>query len=147
MINLGFHSGKQAPEVHYYPNLLDRVLEGIALVELIAMWGGYFRLREEFTPAMEQAIIASLLCLLVGASAYFPIRYINFPVKITRQNVAMQYTLVIRLCRMLNITLTGMMAASVFMEHSELCETLFYAALLGMAGSLVAYFILAFRYK
>ncbi len=37
MINLGPYSGKNCPNVRYSPNIIDRVLEGAALLVLLAI--------------------------------------------------------------------------------------------------------------
>ncbi len=38
MINLGLYSGKNCPNVRFQPTVLDRILEGTALLIVLVTW-------------------------------------------------------------------------------------------------------------
>lgn len=38
MINLGPYSGKKCPNVRFHPTVLDRILEGTALLIVLVTW-------------------------------------------------------------------------------------------------------------
>lgn len=38
MINLGLYSGKNCPNVRFQPTVLDRILEGTALLVVLVTW-------------------------------------------------------------------------------------------------------------
>lgn len=38
MINLGLYSGKKCPNVRFQPTVLDRILEGTALLIVLVTW-------------------------------------------------------------------------------------------------------------
>ena len=42
MINLGPYSGKNCPNVRFQPTVLDRILEGMALLVVLVTWGGIY---------------------------------------------------------------------------------------------------------
>lgn len=111
MYNLGFYSGKGMPPVRFIPGVVDRVLEVIALLLLLSMWGfaiyTYTTLPNgnlEHYITLGAATIAMVLIAWVG---YIPIHLINFPFRLTMSNVAVQYLYAVRFARVLNVVLGG----------------------------------------
>ena len=147
MINLGFNSGKDAPNVRYYPTLIDRTLELTVVCINITMWVAFFLLHNKIELSTETAVLGTIVSILIGITAYFPIRYFNFPIKITQQNVAIQYTLAVRYVRSLNIIYTTMLASSIFMTYYNWCNIVYKICTLILVISIVCYFILIIRHK
>lgn len=152
MLNLGLYSGKDCPDVRFRPRLLDRVLEGIALLVVLATWAciGWLYLRRGGDLASEVWLTggsALVGCLLVGGCAYLPVRFINFPVRVGRRNVGIQYLLVVRFVRVLNIVLSLLFLCGVFVPYYPLAELLFNLCVTLLLLCFVPYFIFAWRYR
>lgn len=152
MINLGSYSGKHCPDVRFCPTLIDRLLEGVALSLVLATWAVigwlYVQKGEPLSSAVWVAGGCSLFgFLLLGGSAYLPIRFINFPVRVTERNVAVQYLLAVRLVRVLNIVLSLVLLARVLAVYYVWGELLFFVSFVLLGLALVGYYVLAFKYK
>lgn len=152
MINLGSYSGKHCPDVRFCPTLIDRLLEGVALSLVLATWAVigwlYVQKGESLSSAVWVAGGCSLFVfLLLGGSAYLPIRFINFPVRVTERNVAVQYLLAVRLVRVLNIVLSLVLLARVLAMYYVWGELLFFVSFVLLGLALVGYYVLAFKYK
>lgn len=152
MINLGIYSGKSAPEVRFSPTALDRILEVAALLAVLAVWGGvcWLSVRTEgrLSPDVWMTGGGALLCfLLVGMSAYLPVRHFNFPVRVDARNVAVQYLLAVRLVRVLNVWLCLTFFLALFREHYAFARIGLLLSLLLLVPVLLVYYLLAFRYK
>ena len=152
MINLGSYSGKHCPDVRFCPTLIDRLLEGVALLLVLATWAviGWLSVRsgEPLSSAVWVAGGCSLFSfLLLGGSAYLPIRFINFPVRVTEGNVAVQYLLAVRLVRVLNIVLSLVMLALVLVQYDAWGKLLFFVSFVLMGLAIMGYYVLAFKYK
>lgn len=152
MINLGFYSGKECPDVRFHPTLVDRLLEMAALLVVLATWGGigwlYTHEGNSLSPDVWTMGGVSLLCaVLLGIAGYAPIRFINFPVRINGRNAAIQYLLAIRLVRVMNVLLCLNFLFAVFMEHSALAALCLKIALALLALAFIAYYVLAFKCK
>ena len=98
--------------------------------------------------------LGTLCLLLVGISAYLPIRWIRFPVRITERNVAVQYFMAARIARILNVFLTLLFLTLVFNKvemgygiPQDLCNMITSAVVGLMILALIVYYILAFKYK
>ena len=110
MINLGPYSGKNCPNVRFHPTVIDRILEGTALLVVLVTWVGIYWLYTQREGALLSAVWVmggcSIFCfLLMGGLAYLPVRFINFPIRVTERNAAVQYLFAIRLTRVMNIIL------------------------------------------
>lgn len=152
MINLGIYSGKNAPEVRFTPTVLDRILEAAALLVQFATWGGIYwlsvRTEEPLSSDVWMTGGSSLFCfLLIGISAYLPIRYFNFPVRVDARNVAVQYLLAVRLGRVLNVWVGLTFFLALFREYYEFAKVGLPLSLLLLVPVLLGYYVLAFRYK
>lgn len=152
MINLGFYSGKDAPEVRFRPMVIDRMLEAAALLVVLATWVGVYWLyvqTEGRLPSYVWVMGGCSVCcfLLVGAAAYLPVRFINFPVRVNERNVGIQYLLAVRLVRVMNILLCLVLLRRSFVEFCELLNYVWVFSLLLLVPALLVYYVLAFRYK
>ncbi len=119
-------------------NTIDKVLEAVALFFLIMIWVTvtvlYSKLPEiipiHFNAAGEPnnwggkfhlliiAGIATFTMILVGLSAYFPLRSINIRITFTEQNIIPQTILGARYLRILNI-LVGLLFLFIVCSMSE----------------------------
>lgn len=152
MINLGSYSGKNCPDVRFRPALMDRLLEGIALLLVLATWAviGWLSIQKEesLLSAVWVAGGCSLFSfLLLGGSAYLPVRFINFPVRVTERNVAVQYLLAVRFVRVLNIVISLVMLALVLVLYDAWGRLLFFVSFVLMGLAIIGYYVLAFKYK
>lgn len=152
MINLGSYSGKNCPDVRFRPALMDRLLEGIALLLVLATWVviGWLSIQKEesLLSAVWVAGGCSLFSfLLLGGSAYLPVRFINFPVRVTERNVAVQYLLAVRFVRVLNIVISLVMLALVLVLYDAWGRLLFFVSFVLMGLAIIGYYVLAFKYK
>lgn len=152
MINLGSYSGKNCPDVRFCPALMDRLLEGIALLLVLATWAviGWLSIQKE--ESLLSAVWVEGGCslfsfLLLGGSAYLPVRFINFPVRVTERNVAVQYLLAVRFVRVLNIVISLVMLALVLVQYDAWGRLLFFVSFVLMGLAIIGYYVLAFKYK
>ena len=137
MLNLGPYSTKEFPNIRVYPTVIDRILEGVAVLLAVAAWGCaiwvYTHAEDKIVAnfSLFAAGLGTFCLLLVGFSAYLPIRWIRFPVRITERNVAVQYLMAVRIARILNVCLTLLFLTLVFSKVEEvvskLWHNLFYA--------------------
>ncbi|MCD8079777.1 MAG: hypothetical protein LUF04_04990 [Bacteroides sp.] len=118
MFNLGFYSGKKAPAVRLIPTRLDRVMELMALLLLIAAWVliliPYSKGEIKSGNWLVSMIVSTGVFALVAWTGYMPVRFINFPVRVHEGNVVIQYLYATRFGRMLNILLQLCCVSSVF---------------------------------
>lgn len=152
MINLGPYSGKNCPDVRFRPTVADRMLEGTALLLVLATWAviGWQYIQEEPLQSVVWVMGGCSLFsfLLVGGSAYLPVRFINFPVRVTERNVAVQYMFALRFVRMLNIFLALALLASVLgLYYAAWGTLLFFVSFVLLGLAIAGYYVFAFRYK
>lgn len=152
MINLGPFSGRNCPNVHFRPALLDRFLEGAAILIFLTTCGCIFwlytRIGEGLLPNVWIMGGASLFTLIVmGACSYVPVRLNNFPVRVNERNIGIQYLLAVRLTRVMNVILNLMFLSGAFLEYYKSAFVFFSASFVLLALAFVGYYILAFKYK
>ena len=160
MLNLGPYSTKEFPNIRVYPTVIDRILEGVAVLLAVAAWGCaiwvYTHAEDKIVAnfSLLAAGLGTFCLLLVGFSAYFPIRWIRFPVRITERNVAVQYLMAVRIARILNVCLTLLFLTLVFSKveveygiPQGLCNIITGAVGGLLILVLIVYYILAFKYK
>lgn len=152
MINFGPYSGKNCPNVRFQPTVLDRILEGMALLVVLVTWIGIYRLYVQKGGSLSPDVWImggfSVFCfLLMGIAGYLPIRFFKFPVRVTGRNAAVQYLLAMRFTRVMNIIFALMFLDAAFRECFVLGDILFFVpiALLGLAFA--GYYVLAFKYR
>lgn len=152
-IKLGnYVAGKDIPDIRYRPSLPERVMEVLALLPVLALWGIVlaWRLRGvavdgEWYTTGGLAVVCFVVLLVASHSRMGSIR---FPFRITRGNAVRQYVLVLRLCRVLNIIIGCMLFLSPFKEAG--CRwagigLVVTSVLLGL--SLAGYYLLAWRQR
>ena len=152
MINLGPYSGKNCPNVRFQPTVLDRILEGTALLIVRVTWISIYWLYTQREGALLPAVWVmggcSIFCfLLMGGLAYLPVRFINFPIRVTERNAAVQYLFAIRLTRVMNIILLLVLLGSVWGLYYAFGKLLLLVSFVLLGVAFIGYYILAFKYK
>ena len=134
--------------------------EGVAVLLAVAAWGCaiwvYTHAEDKIVAnfSLFAAGLGTFCLLLVGFSAYLPIRWIRFPVRITERNVAVQYLMAVRIARILNVCLTLLFLTLVFSKveveygiPQGLCNIITGAVGGLLILVLMVYYIWAFKYK
>lgn len=152
MINLGPFSGSNCPNVRFRPALIDRILEGVAILLFLTTCGCILWLHtrggELPIPNVWIAGGVAFLCLiLMGVCSYLPVRFYNFPVRVNERNIGIQYLLAVRLTRVMNVILNLMFLSGAFLEYCGLAKVFFFGSFGLLALALLGYYILAFRCK
>lgn len=158
MINLGFYSGQNMPSVSIGLTVVDRILEGAAILIGVATWVlavmFYFRL-----PVAPQLLFVAPAAITLCTAAFLwasraPIRFYNFAVKLTENNYIMQLFLARRCVRAINVIANSMLLCTLLMEVEHTFDTvpgLFELLVYVFCGllliALIVYYIFAFRYK
>ncbi len=149
-VNMGPYSGRGCPDVRFHPAVVDWVMEGVALLFVLLGWAGviYLCATQDGQIPAKMWVSASMSLLMFGlmlTGARLPVRFINFPVRVGAHNIGRQYVLAVRLMRAFNVCICLLFAAGPWTDHYLWARILFLAALVLMALSLVAYYVLAFR--
>jgi len=174
MIN--FFSGRRhkLPDVRAPRAFGDKILEAIAVLLLLGIWVVAFILYNKAPDVIPTHInvygkadrigskdtllvlagIASFVMALTGYRSFFPSRMSRFPVQITEQNMLIQYALIARYLRVLNI-LVGMLFITMLFNISEfflsigngVLEIVMVIIVALLLLSAVIYNILARRYR
>jgi len=155
IINLGSYSGTAYPDLRFYPSVFDHILEGMAALLLITVWlsAFYFHANPqvvgvEATYGWMMAGCSLFTFLLLGVSAYLPMRFYGFPFRLTNGNVGVQCMLAVRVVRILNILLNALLLVCVWAVVNVRVITLAMPVFgVLMAATLVAYYVLAYRYR
>ena len=142
------------------PTIVDRIMEGTAALLAVAAWvcaiWVYLHVDDKVIAnfSLLSAGLGTFSLLAVGATAYLPIRFVHFPVRITERNVATQFFLAIRFARVLNVFIVLLFLVLVFNKVEEeygipqgLCDMLTAGAGCLLAIVLIGYYILAFKYR
>lgn len=159
MLNLGPYSTKEYPNLRIKPTVVDRLLEAMTIVIVVAAWVCllyvYFNSanRAMYCHLLTSMALGLPTFLLFGI-AYLPIRFVNFPIRITANNVATQYFLAIRLLRVINVLITLLFLFFVMNKVSkdlDIAKDIIYllSAIVTtfIPISLIVYYIFAFRLK
>ena len=105
-INLGPYSAEgQDVNINYHPSVFDRVLEAVSALMVIA--GCIYLVANDGFENKDMLIgflVNFLVCLLMFTSAYAPVQYIRFPVRISGRNIVKQYVMALRLMRIVNMS-------------------------------------------
>lgn len=152
MINLGPYSGKSCPNVHLQPTIIDRILEGVALIVLLALCLGIYMLYIEKGGYLSHNVWimggTSIFCtILMGVCAYVPVRSINFPVRVNEHNIGIQYVLAVRLIRIMNVVLNLILFSGAFMNYFQMASVFFYSWSAVLALILILYYVVAYIYR
>ncbi len=155
LIKLGFYSGAGYPDLRFRPSLFDRVAEGMAVLLVVAVWlsAVYFHFylqQAETAPVSGWSMAgASLLTtLLLGISAYLPMRFYAFPFRLTDNNVGMQCMLAVRFVRILNVFINVLFLSYLLLAADvRFMELLMPVFGVSMALLFMAYYMLAYRWR
>lgn len=148
-INLGPYSAQgQDINIKYHPSLIDRVFEVISALMVIAGCV-YFVANDGFEnkDMLIGFLMNFLVCLLMFTSAYAPVQYIRFPVKISGRNIVKQYVMALRLMRIVNIFICLMLVFNALSINFHWANPAIGIAVTAMLLSIMAYYIFAIRNK
>lgn len=151
MINLGINSGK-GYDLRYRRTKLDYILLALAFLPVLVEWAFIlYRGRAAGgglpTGDVTEGAVALLVFLALGSSMFVPVRYFNFPFRITEANLARQYVLAIRLCQVLNLAAGCMCLGGYLGESVPWAVYLYIGAFVLMILSVIVYMIQAFRLR
>lgn len=152
-INLGRYYVDDELSVRFTPSVIDRILEVVAIViGLVALGFAYYlcyKTKEDFILKWLFPLVIPLSVFLLYRSGYASPQKISFPVRITKQNLGIQYLLAVRLVRVLNILLTTMMlfAALTLLFDNEKMVFLNVVFIILIIGSLITHYILAYLHR
>lgn len=152
-INLGRYYVDDELSVRFTPSIVDRILEVAAIViGLVAFGFAYYlcyKTEEDFILKWLFPLVIPLSVFLLYRSGYASPQKISFPVRITKQNLGIQYLLAVRLVRVLNILLTTMMlfAALTLLFDNEKMAFLNVVFIILIIGSLITHYILAYLHR
>ena len=152
-INLGRYYVDDELSVRFTPSVIDRILEVAAIViGLVAFGFAYYlcyKTEEDFILKWLFPLVIPLSVFLLYRSGYASPQKISFPVRITKQNLGIQYLLAVRLVRVLNILLTTMMLfdALTLLFDNEKMAFLNVVFIILIIGSLITHYILAYLHR
>lgn len=152
-INLGRYYVDDELSVRFTPSVIDKILEVAAIViGLVAFGLAYYlcyKTEEDFILKWLFPLVIPLSVFLLYRSGYASPQKISFPVRITKQNLGIQYLLAVRLVRVLNILLTTMMlfAALTLLFDNEKMAFLNVVFIILIIGSLITHYILAYLHR
>lgn len=152
-INLGRYYVDDELSVRFTPSVIDKILEVAAIViGLVAFGFAYYlcyKTEEDFILKWLFPLVIPLSVFLLYRSGYASPQKISFPVRITKQNLGIQYLLAVRLVRVLNILLTTMMlfAALTLLFDNEKMAFLNVVFIILIIGSLITHYILAYLHR
>lgn len=159
MINLGSFSGKDMPAVRLRVTVIDRVLEVVAALLMIAILVLVIVHYKEVSGVTKNNLIAfgistPLLWALFGWSPYAPVRFIRFPFRPTEANIASQCWLVAKLMRVMNIICMLIFLSVVCSSlksfwgiEGNLFDLLVALPISLMLISMAVYYLFAWRYR
>ncbi len=159
MLNLGFYSGRNMPNIRLTPTMADRIMELLALLLLIGGWVFAFVTHVkggiEFSKDLWISLgINTFAFLLAAGIAYIPIRFVNFPVRVHEGNMVVQYRYATRFCRVLNIVIQLLCVGGVlyfFHDFYGISPEAIHNMFLAGAGLFLilflGYYILAIRHR
>lgn len=154
MINLGRYFVDDELSIRFTPSVIDRILEVAAIVISVVAFGlacyGIYSL--PIKPPILLWLcpfVIPLMTFVLYRLGYASPQKISFPVRITKQNLGIQYLLAVRLVRVLNILLTTMMlfAALTLLFDNEKMAFLNVVFIILIIGSLITHYILAYLHR
>lgn len=157
IINFGRYPGKGMPNIYIPATLIDRILEGIAILLATAVWVLALVFCQDSLSPEGLFMIAVVVTLCTGLFLWCsraPVHLINFPVRPTEQNIESQYWLMAKFARVMSIIMNLLF---LFVQFSNL-ETILdvekglFSHLAAMTGILLGvaflvYFMVARRYR
>jgi uncharacterized membrane protein len=174
MINFFSVRRQKLPDVRVPRAFGDKILEAMAVLLLLGIWVVAFILYNKAPDVIPTHInvygkadrigskntllalagIATFVMALTGYRSFFPSRMSRFPVQITDQNMLIQYALIARYLRVLNV-LVGMLFVAMLFNLSNfflsigdgIFEILMVIIVALLLFSAVVYNILARKYR
>lgn len=148
-INLGPYSAEgQDINIKYHPSLIDRVFEVISALMVIV--GCIYVVANDGFENKDMLIgflVNLLVCLLMFTSAYAPVQYIRFPVRISGRNIVKQYVMALRLMRIVNIFICLMLVFNALSINFPWANLAIGISVAAMLLSIMVYYIFAIRNK
>ena len=148
-INLGPYSAEgQDVNINYHPSVFDRVLEAVSALMVIA--GCIYLVANDGFENKDMLIgflVNLLVCLLMFTSAYAPVQYIRFPVRISGRNIVKQYVMALRLMRIVNIFICLMLVFNALSINFPWANLAIGISVAAMLLSIMVYYIFAIRNK
>nr|WP_320039401.1 DUF1648 domain-containing protein [uncultured Bacteroides sp.] len=165
---------QKLPEVRVPRAFGDKILEAMAVLLLLGIWVVAFILYNKAPDVIPTHIniygkadrigskdtllvlagIATFVMALTGYRSFFPSRMSRFPVQITEENMLIQYALIVRYLRVVNV-LVGMLLVNMLFSLSDfflsigngIFEILMVIIVALLLLSAVIYNILARKYR
>ena len=75
MINLGPYSGKNCPNVRFQPTVIDRILEGTALLIVLVTWISIYNAAVQYLFAIRLTRVMNIILLLVLLGSVWGLYY------------------------------------------------------------------------
>ncbi len=148
-INLGPYSAEEQDiNIKYHPSLIDRVFEVISALMVIV--GCIYVVANDGFENKNMLIgflVNLLVCLLMFTSAYVPVQYIRFPVRISGRNIVKQYVMALRLMRIVNIFICLMLVFNALSINFPWANLAIGISVAAMLLSIMVYYIFAIRNK
>ena len=149
-VNLGPFPGRGCPDVHYRPAVFDWALEALSVCIVLAGWGVVLAVHAGQGPLLPSGIWimqggATLVCALMLAAARMPVRFFNFPVRVSERNIVPQYLLATRLTRAFNVCLSLLLVSAPWAEAHVAAAVLTVASLVLMGLALIVYYLFALK--
>lgn len=152
-LNLGRHYASDDLSVNFTPSVIDRILEVVAIVFGLAAFAMafYWIIKEPEKPLLIWLIpiLIPFAIYQLYRQGYAKIQRIGFPVRITKQNLGIQYLLAVRLARVLNIFVGGsFLCATLNLVYNMMYLPIISIGLVVlMLLSFIVYYFFAFRYR
>lgn len=152
LINFGSRTPQDVPNVRFRPALIDHLLELAAFLPVLANWIYILYKYRQSGGDLPSELYTSggtalFLFLLLGATGYCPLRFINFPFRVGRHNVVYQYVLALRLVRVTNV-IFGLQFLFASLATYHAWANVCFVACVGLLGTaFIAYMVLAWRHK
>ncbi|WP_163173125.1 hypothetical protein [Bacteroides sp. 51] len=144
------------PNVYLELTLIDRILEGLAILFTVAAWilatVVYFGVVSPPSKLFVSPIAMTVAMIVFLWASRAPIRFYNFPVKLNERNYVMQYFIATRFTRVVSLIICLMSFCGLFMElewvfgmTQGFFQLMMHIVLGVLLLSFVFYYIFAFR--
>ena len=150
LINLGSRTPQDVPDVRFHPSFIDHVLEGVAFLPVLANWIYIlYRYRMSGGDLPSDLYLsggtALFLFILLGVGGYLPSRFINFPFRVRAHNLVVQYILVLRLIRVVNIIICLQFLFATLSTYHDWANVGFSVCVSLLLATFAGYMLLAWR--
>ncbi|NDV59020.1 hypothetical protein [Bacteroides sp. 519] len=155
MINLGRFSGKGMPNIRIRPVMLDWIFIGVSLAIVILVWIlfliNYQQLTAQGNDGFTLAIMNTVITIILVSVPYIPLKWTNFPFRLTEANVWKQYFLLLRVVRIsmleLNFLFLSLFLSNLIPEW-KVYNAVLQLVIMGVLGiTFLIYFFIAYRWR